>query len=445
MNKELEIASGEALAKARAVLRKKAPYICSTVYGLVPHFHEGLSKVAPGPMAVTKGMVLIIDPEWYITLSPEMGAGCLMHECMHILRGIERIEALPERDIAGIAADLPINLDLRQAGWELPSWVHYPETHGLPDGLTMEEYYELLLKKKESARGKAKKGGSNGDDGDGDNGSFGHQPGESGKIGSGKCGGGAGGFLDPGLEDRLDQEIGRAKVDQQRIRKQTIQDIKDAAKGPGKGDLPASFQELIEFEPKPSLVPWRQTLRRVVRRATGRMISGRADYSLRKISKRSFFTGVIRPGMVDRELQLALIRDTSGSMGNEQINSANTEIMAILKQMGVDSAWLLDADAAVACAPRKVRVKDIPNLHVYGRGGTSFIPAIMAAQRLRPRPDVLIYLTDGDGDAPAAPPKNMEVIWCIVPSAWGRRPANWGHLVIVSDDAALREPYGESL
>lgn len=441
MNKELDRECGEALAKARAIIKKKAPYICSTLYGLVPHFHPGLATIAAGPMGVTKGMVLIIDPDWYITLTPEMGAGCLMHECMHILRGIERIEALPNRDLAGIAADLPINSDLRQAGWELPDWAHYPETHGFPDGLTMEEYYDLLAKKKsESKSGKSKK-----DKGGG--GSVGDQSQEpAGKICSGKCGGGSGGsFVDQGLEDKLDQDIGRAKADQQRIRKQTIQDIKDAAKGPGKGDLPASFQEFIDFEPKPSLVPWRQTLKRVVRRTTGRMISGRADYSLRKISKRSFFTGIIRPGMVERELQLALVRDTSGSMGNEQINAANTEIISILKQIGIDSAWLLDADAAVACAPRKIRVRDIPNLHIYGRGGTSFIPAILAAQKLRPKPDVLIYLTDGDGDAPATPPKNMEVVWCVVPSAWGRRPANWGHLVIVSDDAQLREPYGVSL
>ena len=114
-----------ALAETRAYMREKAPYICATVYGLVPHFVEGLKT-----LGVTRGLVLAVDPEWFPTLTLEVRGGCIMHECMHILRGLQRLERMPDKDLANIAFDIPINFDIREAEWQLPSWAVYPETFG---------------------------------------------------------------------------------------------------------------------------------------------------------------------------------------------------------------------------------------------------------------------------------------------------------------------------
>lgn len=135
------------------------------------------------------------------------------------------------------------------------------------------------------------------------------------------------------------------------------------------------------------------------------------------------------------------MEDSSASQNATQLRQGRAEMVKVFKSLGIEEAWFCDIDAKVAMEPKRVRVTDINKLPVHGRGGTDFRPGIALAQTLDPRPELLIYYTDGDGTAPEKPPKNMEVIWCIVPSAHGRRPANWGHLVLVSNDQVLREPY----
>lgn len=432
------------LAQARAYLKNKAPYIASTVYGLVPYFYRGMMAQEMGPIGVTKGMVMLVDPDWAATLSPEMMAACIYHECMHILRGLERLEKLADRELANLAGDLAINPDLRNAGWTLPDWVAYPEKFDLEEGLILEQYYDLLKEQKESGKlgksmcdlggpgGKGGKGKGKGKDQGQGEGEF--------TFGAGKCGSCAGNGISDEIEAQVDAETGRNPADIKRIQKQTAKEIKNALNGPGKGNMPAGLKDLVEYEEPKKTVDWRQQLRSVIRRATGRMMAGRSDFSLRRPSKRSFLRGILRPGMIDRKVNMAFIRDTSASMGTEQIQAANNEIIQLFKQMGIESAWLLDADAR-SYTPVRVRVRDIPKLEIQGRGGTSFVPALEAVQKLRPKPDIVIYLTDGDGDAPARKPRGMEVIWCVVPSQWGRKPADWGRLVIIADDQVLNEPY----
>jgi predicted metal-dependent peptidase len=123
-------------------------------------------------------------------------------------------------------------------------------------------------------------------------------------------------------------------------------------------------------------------------------------------------------------------------MGHEQTREARIQAVDIMLSMGIESAWWISADAAVSAPPKIRRLREIRELPITGRGGTDFSPAIAAAQRLRPRPDILIYLTDGDGSAPELPPPRMEVVFCIVPSYYNRAPVEWGHTVIIRDEAA---------
>ncbi len=431
----------EALSIARAYIKKEAPYYSTIVYGLVPYFADGL-----GTLGVTRGMVLLIDPKWFIEMTKETGhikgiskdeaaykmqAGVLVHEANHILRGLDRLEAVRNQGIdhaiVNRGFDIPINDDLRDSGWLLPAWGIYSDTFGFPKGLTGEQYVELLLKlqsKQQQKFDKIMKDLCN------------NKPGVTGGH-CGSCGGNSLGDI----EDKIDGEIGRAKVDQQRIRKEAIGQIREAATGAGRGKLPESFKELLDNNDKKSVVPWRTRLRMTLRRASGRVQAGRADFSLRRPSKRSYSRGVIRPGMIDKKPEIFCIEDSSGSMGHEQLKSVRAEIQGIFAQLGLSDMWFCDIDADVAVKPRRIRLKDLQSLPVHGRGGTDFRPGIELASTLTPRPDVLIYLTDGDGVAPKSPPKDMTVIWCIVPTSYGRRPALWGELVLVSDDQELMEPY----
>lgn len=440
----------DALATVRAYSNKHAPYMSSIIYGLVPFFSPGF-----GTLAVTDKMVLIIDPEWFVTMPVDfeqgatprqsklneaysrlrMQAGCIMHECHHIVRGMERINRMPDKKLANIAFDLPINHDLSKAThedpntkeqvrtWDLPTWACYPKKFKLPEGLTGEQYYELLQKQEVKLP-------------------------KTPKIASGSCGG-CGGHTDPKQEQaeaEANEAVGRTDADTERIRGNALNDIKKESESGGPpGTLPDSLKALLDNDKKERLVPWRSKLGRVCRRATGRMKAGRQDYSMSRPSKRSMFGNIIRPGLVDRVLTILFIEDSSGSMfadGASPLKHVRTEIASVMQQLGIEQAWFMDADADVASPPKLIRMRDITSLPVSGGGGTDFGPALYRAEKLKPVPDIVMYLTDGAGYAPKYKPSKLkEVVWCIVPSPHGTKPCNWGHLIVCTDEAELREPY----
>ena len=63
MSKDTLDKAANVLAQARAYLKNKAPYIAATVYGLVPYFYRGMMAQQMGPIGVTKGMVMLVDPD----------------------------------------------------------------------------------------------------------------------------------------------------------------------------------------------------------------------------------------------------------------------------------------------------------------------------------------------------------------------------------------------
>lgn len=427
----------EALAVARAYIRLKAPYYSTIIYGLVPRFIEGI-----GTLGVTPGMVLMIDPKWYVEMESEikhiqgipkeeavlkMRAGVLVHEANHILRGMSRLTALAQsgidKGVINLGFDLPINDDLIETDWYLPAWAKYSKTYGFPKGLTGEQYVELLLKMQQEQLQKFKQLTGN------------TKP----QVGSGRCGGCGGNDLGD-IEKEIDKEEGRTPADQQRIRKEAVGQLRDAAAN-RRGSVPYSLQELFEGHNKKSVVPWKSRLRNVLRRVSGQIQSGQADYSMSRPSKRSYSRGIIRPGLISRKPEVAIFEDSSGSMGLIQLQHARAEMQGVFTQLGIPVAWFTDIDADISSKPRRIRLRDLATLPVHGRGGTDFRPAFEAAEKFRPKPDILIYMTDGDGIAPAHPPKGMVTVWCIVPTPHGRRPAKWGELVVVSNDQDLLEPY----
>jgi predicted metal-dependent peptidase len=143
---------------------------------------------------------------------------------------------------------------------------------------------------------------------------------------------------------------------------------------------------------------------------------------------------MIRPGLIENVPIVGFVLDTSGSMGKEQLLASVLEAGKILEALGIDEVWFAEADAAIAMQFRIINAGALRKLRIHGGGGTDFSPALDLAGKLNPRPDILIYFTDGDGYAPAAPPRGMEVVWCIVPSYYNRRPAKWGHAVLITDD-----------
>jgi len=432
------VSAEQKLAVARAIVSRDAPYIASILYGLVPHPEKGF-----GTMATTDHMVLLYDPDWLQTLTDEVVAGILMHECCHVfyehLKRFEPIMGGEERVLANIAMDIAINPSLIDANWKLTPGALLPKYYGLPNGLTAEQYFVELRKQKITMPNTGLPGsmgsGSGEEKQDENKEGNGSNEANSPKICSGCCGGVAGNKgKSEELESQLNREFGRSDSEQHMMVRATGESIRHFhERQQGRGNLPAGLLEAAKLLEEPPRIDWRTHLNQVVRKATGKIRSGGKDFSLRRPSKRSYTRGILRPGLVQQTPEIAIIRDTSGSMGTEQINAATIESIAIVKASGVDSIWFLDADAKVAFQKR-VRLSELRTLPVHGRGGTDFRPAIEALVKLKPKPDIAIYITDGDGYAPEKPPNGIEFIWCVVASYYKRKPANWGHLIVVSDE-----------
>jgi predicted metal-dependent peptidase len=359
-------------------------------------------------MGVTAKLVLYYNSEWVCSLaSAEVLATVLSHEVYHLDR--KHIQRKGDREPRrwNISCDLSINHHLKEQGRPLPERGAYIEDLGFPPDKIPEEYYEML---------------------EGDNPPEGLQDLlENGTVMAGACGGIAGNIEE--IEIELNEKYGRTSADKKIIETQVKSDMEDYAKAHGQGSIPGHWAQRIQQEREAAKVPWRRLLPAIIKRATGRLISGRADYSLSRPSKRSYLVGIPRPGLIDHKYEAAVVLDTSGSMGTEELKESLRETAGILQQTGLDSLWFIQADQDVAAKPTQIQVRDLRDVEIHGRGGTSFIPALEAVNKLRPRPDIVLYFTDGWGEAPKQPPSNMEVVWCIVSTSDSKRPAPWGHLV----------------
>jgi predicted metal-dependent peptidase len=122
--------------------------------------------------------------------------------------------------------------------------------------------------------------------------------------------------------------------------------------------------------------------------------------------------------------------DTSGSMGTEEMTTALRETKGILNATGAQ-VEIIAADTRVTDVKKVQRVDDVRKL-LKGGGGTDFRPVFeLLERRSSGRPDVVIYMTDGYGPAPARPPAGMLVIWLLM-GRWGhKKPCNWGEVLEV--------------
>ena len=446
----------------RAIIRSRAPYMMSMLLTFVPIEVEGTAT-----MGVTDSLIWFYDPNWILTITDEELAGALNHEINHVLREhLPRSLSYPDKDLWNKAADCTINPDLLDNGWKLPHFV-IPKMYGLPDNLTAEEYYDLLQEKKDKAqkqlqkmlqkavgggdspapgtegkqKGKGGKGGKGGGDSPGQPGSGDGEadPDAPGQPCAGSCGGAAGNPKLEELENKLNaQGIGRSDAEKKAAAIQTAADIKEHIQAHGRGSVPGHLAELADKILEPPVIPWKNKLKYIIRKTVGQIQAGGKDYSLRRPSKRSFTRGMLRPGLIEQKPVVVMILDTSGSMGlHTQIKSSLREAVGVMRALGIDTVYFLEADIEVAGKTKRMRLQDIVGgLEIHGRGGTSFIPAIAEIQKLKPRPNLAIYYTDGDGQAPDVAPTNMAFIWCILESYSNKPPAKWGHFIFVKDVAS---------
>ena len=122
---------------------------------------------------------------------------------------------------------------------------------------------------------------------------------------------------------------------------------------------------------------------------------------------------VVMPAMSRPVARVAIVVDTSGSMDEIALTVALTEASAVI----AEGAAAREPVAVVACdqdVQRTSRVMTATNLQLVGGGGTDMGKGIEAAARLRPRPQLIVVLTDGYTPWPKRAPAGTSVVVALI-------------------------------
>jgi predicted metal-dependent peptidase len=378
------------LAAARLWAATKLPYLATALFSL-----PVIPRPGSGTFGISSSWRLYVDPvlleEWP---AAEVGSS-LLHLLSHVLR--DHAERAREAGIDGtsgpdwlLAADVEVNDDLRDAGALGEAAPDLPAHIGAPDGQLAEQYLPL-------ARNHLRRGrldcGSGADD----------QPRPS----------------EGGGEDGEEESTGEGPGTQSRkLVQRSVAEAIQQAIGDNPGSVPAGWARWAEQVLDPQ-VDWRRELGAVVRRAVA-SVAGAVDYSYRKPSRRApRGSRVLLPSLHRPVPEVAVVCDTSASMSDELLERSLAEVEGILAGVGGRRGLrILACDAAVHSVERVTRSSQVV---LAGGGGTDMGEGIRAALLLRPRPAVVIVLTDGFTPWPASAPRGAKVVVGLLDQGRGAR------------------------
>ncbi|MDX6326069.1 MAG: hypothetical protein QOK15_2423 [Nocardioidaceae bacterium] len=356
------------LAAARVWATARMPYLSSAMFALRVRGVSG-----SGTVAVDQGWTLTADPAVLDRLETVEVGRLLLHLLFHALRdhaGRADALAVDAPPWWNRCTDAEINDDLHEVDAVPTSAPDLPANLGGSDNRLAEDYYG--------------------------NPELGPAPWD--------CGSGADGRPRPwdGAHEPC-----LTPPEAQLMRARTAAEVQQAhARQPG--TVPAGLLRWAESV-LPSRVDWRRVLAAEIRHAVA-AVAGSVDYSYRRPSRRqaAAFPAVL-PTLHRPVPHVAVVCDTSGSMHDELLARALAEVEGILTRAGLRSGGLrvLAVDTDVHAVSRASRARDVV---LAGGGGTDMGRGIDAALALRPRPSVVIVLTDGFTPWPLDPPRGVRVV-----------------------------------
>ncbi|MFJ3673150.1 VWA-like domain-containing protein [Streptomyces sp. NPDC090106] len=368
----------EKLLAARLHAVKVRPYLATALFAL--HVVEDPSVPT---MGVDAHWRCYVSPAFVARMSVEDLAGVWVHEVSHLLRdhhgrgeryARENEEFGPgEARRRNIAADFEINDDIYGDGLPRPAGAILPSLLGLPEGQLMEEYLRASS-----------------------------MSGLAASLAWLDCGSGADGQVRP-WELGPDGAQGLTRQQRDAVRFRVAEAIKARP-----GSTPKAWQRWAEeaFHPPQ---PWRRLLGAAIRSAAGAPGTGE-NHSYRRPSRRSAaLPGVVLPSLRRTPPHVCVVIDTSASVSDAELGGALLEVAAITRAVGGrrDLVSVISCDAAAGVAVPLCRAEHI---ELLGGGGTDLRSGFARAQASRPRPDVIVALTDGQTPWPSAQPPSRVVV-----------------------------------
>lgn len=370
------------VAAARLYATSRFPYLASAIFATPVLDAPALERVVIDEWWRVHADPAVVDG-WNV---PEL-AGALVHLTGHLLRDhADRARAVGFQEQAELhhwvdAADAELDDDL-PADLERPTAPAQPEDLGAARGRLAEEYFRRGTVREDAAA---------------------------------DCGSGAHGRTGPG-EPPPPQEgdPGVRKEQQELLRQKVAADV--LAQDPR--DVPPGLRRWAEERAR-SRVDWRGELSAELRRAVA-AVAGAADYSYARPSRRAAAVpSVVLPSLRKPVAEVAVVCDTSGSVSEELLGVALAEVDGVLRAIGTRHVRVLACDDAVHAATKVRRSQDIV---LIGGGGTDMGVGLAAAVDHRPRPQVVVVLTDGWSPWPDEPPPGVTTIVGLLPDDAGEPP-----------------------
>ena len=355
-----------------------------------------------------------IDDRWRIYASSEhlesltvKGAAA---ELIHVLNHALRDHAQRARNTGvdavtspawNAAADCEINDDLLEDGLLDDSGL-LPEDLDLDDYSTAEHYYRQLLDNAIAIEGHAECG----------SGCHSHHTAQE---------------LDPDAEALSD-------FDRKLLKRTVAAAVTDHLRARGAGSVPAGLARWAEQTLRPK-VNWRQQLASALRSSVHHK-AGAADYTWQRPSRRQQPQDVVlRPAMTRPVPSVTVVVDTSGSMSEDDLDRALTEISAIVATVVPgDSVRVLSVDTAVHTDQQ---IHNTSQIRLGGAGGTDMAAGIAAAAE--GEPDAIVVITDGWTPWPPTRPTGARsVIAALTDDYCMRQVPDWIQAIDMSEHLDAR-------
>ncbi len=363
----------------------------------------------------TDGFFIYFAEEWVGTLSDDELVGVFAHEVLHCVLGHPDRRRNREPRAWNMATDLAINWLLVEQGFVLPKG-------GLIDrrfaALSAEEIYRELMREADqpgTGRSPAMRTTSRG------------QRANTASRRT-KAYKGFDQHLDPDshLGSDLHTEPSPDAEERRLLRREFIAELEDQLPGTVSGRLSDELRLAVQ---RP--LDWQAILRRWL------FDRVKSDWRSVPFAKRYIHRGIYLPSVgVDAPGHLVFAIDTSGSMSSEDVGHAFAEVQA-LRSVFPCRLTLLQCDAQIKDV-REFEAGDSAHLpedmEILGRGGTGFVPVFdyMAAHLFDSNP-VLVFVTDGYGSFPKAPP-SFPVVWIATRHAIGDSKFPFGNVIRLSSE-----------
>lgn len=299
------------------------------------------------PTAATNGVSFWWNPDWFVSLDPEVRKTILMHELWHVARlHMIRLENRNPR-YWNYACDIRINNDLEREGASFYGVENCWKDQSFDaDGIMAEEdIYDKITNDGNSLKGSS--WSDEGEDGD---------------------------------------MIPLSNQEKQTVVNSVVQAVHQAKISGQAGNLPGGIQEVINKFLEP-IIPWQTVLMQFFTDLLNE------DYTWKRPNRR--YQDMYLPSKFtdDGRLEhLIYFLDVSGSISDKDLLRFNSEVKYIQETLKPQRLTLVQFDTIIQDVKEFREEDPFDEIHIIGRGGTSFAP--VREYIMEHRPTAAIIFSD---------------------------------------------------